>query len=129
VDEAKGNILVATELAFNDIKTQLEILRFGEDIGIDTVLMHYPPSETFNSEEDVFDYTKRICDFTNLAIDLYPTHKYNFERFHPSTFSADLIARMAEFENVAGMKDGTLILATLLRSLSTVAIRSSRVRL
>jgi len=108
VDEAKDKIFVCLWLAFNNLKTQLEILRFGEEVGIDTVLMHYPESETFNSEDDVFEYQKRICDSTDLAIDLYGSHKYNFERFHPSTFSAKLIARMAEFENVAGYKEGVL---------------------
>jgi len=107
VDEARGNILVSLWLGFNNLKTQLEMLKFGEEVGIDSALMHYPESEIFENEEGIFEYTKRICDSTNVAIDLYASHKYNFERFHPSTFSARLIARMAEFENVAGLKDGT----------------------
>lgn len=107
VDEAKGKIFVSLVLGFDNLKTQLDMLKFGEEVGIDSVLIYYPESETFNSEEDIFEYTKRICESTVLAIDLYPSVKYNFERFHPSTFSAKLIARMADFENVAGLKEGT----------------------
>lgn len=108
VDEADGKILVSLWLGLNNTETMLEMLRFGEEVGIDSALMHYPTnSETFNNEEDIFKYTKKICDSTNLAIDLYPSHKYNFERFHPSTFSPKLTARLAEIENVAGMKEGS----------------------
>jgi 4-hydroxy-tetrahydrodipicolinate synthase len=82
------------------------MLKFGEEVGIDCVMMSYPKSETFESEEDVFEYTKMICDSTDLAIDLFASPKFNFERFHPSTFSAKLVARLAEFENVAGVKVG-----------------------
>jgi len=108
VDEAKGRIFSSLWLGFDNLKIQLEMLRFGEDIGIDSVLMHYPESEDFECEEDIFEYTKKISDATDLAIDLYGSHKYNFERFHPSTFSAKLIARMAKFENVAGYKEGVI---------------------
>ena len=89
-------------------KLQLEMLRFAEDVGADVVLMHYPESERFESEDDVFEYTKRISDATDLPIDLYGSHKYNFERFHPSRFSAKLIARIAELENIAGYKEGVI---------------------
>jgi 4-hydroxy-tetrahydrodipicolinate synthase len=106
VDEACGKIIVSMYLGFDNLKTQLEMLKFGEKIGIDTVLMYYATGETFDSEDDIFDYTKRIFESTDLAIDLYASHKFNFERFHPSTFSADLVCRMAEFENAAGFKDG-----------------------
>ncbi len=108
IDEAQGKILTSLWLGFNNRKTQLEMLRFGEQVGIDSVLMHYPESETFQSEEDVYDYTKMISDSSDIAIDLYGSHKYNFERFHPSTFSAKLIARMAEFDTVAGYKEGVI---------------------
>jgi len=108
IDEAKGEILASLWLGFDNSKIQLEMLKFGEKVGIDSVLMHYPESETFGSEEDIFEYTKRICKSTDLAVDLYGSHKYNFERFHRSTFSAKLIARMSEFENVAGYKEGVI---------------------
>jgi 4-hydroxy-tetrahydrodipicolinate synthase len=118
VDEANGKILVSMDLAFDDLKTQLEMLKFGEEIGIDTVLMWYPSSERYTSEEDVYEYTKRISESTELAIDLYASHKFNFERFHPSTFSAELICRMAEFDNTAGFKDGTPDLSHLVEVFS-----------
>jgi len=108
VDEAQGEILSSLWLGFDNLKTQLEMLRFAEKAGVDSVLMHYPESETFESEHDVYDYTKRISESTDVAIDLYGSHKYNFERFHPSTFSAKLIARMAVFDNVAGYKEGVI---------------------
>ena len=108
IDEAQGKILTSLWLGFDNRNTQLEMLRFGEDVGIDSVLMHYPENESFESENDVYDYTRMISESTDIAIDLYGSHKYNFERFHPSTFSAALIARMAEFDNVAGYKEGVM---------------------
>jgi 4-hydroxy-tetrahydrodipicolinate synthase len=107
VDEAQGKLFIALYLNFDSKKKQVEMLTFGEEAGIDSVLMCYPKSEKFGSEEDIFEYTKLICDSTDLAIDIYASHKFNFERFHPSTFSAKLIARLAKFENVAGLKVGT----------------------
>lgn len=108
IDEAQGKILTCMWLGFDNLKTQLEMLRFGEEVGIDSVLMHYPESERFESEDDVYEYTKRISESTDIAIDLYGSHKYNFERFHPSAFSPLLIARMAEFDSVAGYKEGVI---------------------
>ena len=53
VDEANGQILTSFWLGFNNLKIQLEMLRFAEDVGADVVLMHYPESERFGSENDV----------------------------------------------------------------------------
>jgi len=113
VDEAQGNIFTSFWIGFDNLQIQLEMLRFAEDVGVDVVLMHYPESETFECEDDVFQYTKRISEATDLPIDLYGSHKYNFERFHPSRFSAKLIARMAELENIAGYKEGVIDFAHL----------------
>jgi 4-hydroxy-tetrahydrodipicolinate synthase len=108
IDEAQGKIHTSLYLAFDNRKTQLEMLRFGQEVGIDNVLLHYPESESFNSEDDVYNYTKMISEASDIAINLYGSHKYNFGRFHPSMFSPRLIARMAELETVAGYKEGII---------------------
>lgn len=107
LDENAGRLLVSVYLSLDNTRQIRDILAFSEQAGVDSALMHYPLGESFDNPDDVYEYTKMICDSTDLAIDLYPSHKYNFERFHPSSFALEWIERMVELENVAGMKIGT----------------------
>ena len=107
VDENADRMLVSVYLSLDNTSQVKELLSFAEQAGVDSALMHYPLSESFDSPDDVYNYTKMICDSTDLAVDLYPSHKYNFERFHPSSFALQWIEKMVELDNVAGLKIGT----------------------
>jgi 4-hydroxy-tetrahydrodipicolinate synthase len=107
-DEAKGRILVSCANLYRNVRESIEMLKYFEKVGGDTALLSYPINYYPNSEEDIYRVTKEMCDSTNLAIVLYASHRFNFERFHPSTFNPELLARMADIENVVGLKIGVL---------------------
>ncbi len=111
VDEAKGKIFISLWLSFNSFEDTLEMVKYAEGCGCDSALLGYPPYFYPKSEKEIYDFTERICNSTDLAINLYPSHKYNFERFHPSAFPPQLLNQMADIENVVGMKYGTLSVA------------------
>lgn len=106
VDEAGGRILLDAYVCNNTIDETLNNVRLAEECGMDSILLAYPPSFYPRSEQDIYDYTKTVCDSTNLAVVAYSSHKYNFERFHPSGFSPELIEKIADIENVVAMKLG-----------------------
>lgn len=105
-DEAKDRILLDAYVCNNTLEEQISNLKIAEEEGIDSVMVGFSPSFYPKSENDILEYFQTICDNTNLAVVAYPSHKYNFERFHPSSFSPKLIDRIADIENVVAMKLG-----------------------
>jgi len=106
-NEAKGKINVSTSLFVDSFGEIIELLQHFEKVGGDSVLYGLPVTYFPKSEEDIYQITKKLCDSTNLAVNLYPSDKYNFERLHPTKFNPKLLARMADIPNVVGMKVGT----------------------
>ena len=108
VDESGGKILISLWLTFNSFEDTLEMVRHADGCGCDSLLLGYPPFFYPRAENEIYDFAERICNSTDLAINLYPSIKYNFSRFHTSAFPPHLITKMADIENVVGMKYGTL---------------------
>ena len=104
--EAKGKISVSMAMVVDTIEQDMELLKHFEKVGGSHALLGSPVQYYPESEEDIYLLTKEICDSTNLAIDLYPSSKSNFERFHPSQFNPKLLVRMADIENVVALKVG-----------------------
>lgn len=105
-DQAGGRILLDAYVCNNTMAEQKSNLKIAEEEGIDSVMVAFPPTFQPKSEDEVYEYFKEICGHTNLAVVAYPSHKYNFERFHPSMFSPSLVERIAGIENVVAMKLG-----------------------
>ncbi|NIN65315.1 MAG: hypothetical protein GTO63_11575, partial [Anaerolineae bacterium] len=105
-DEAGGKILVSVTLLFDSFEQNREMLRHAEEVGCHAVLFGYPANWYAKSEEEIYQVTKEMCDSTNLAIVLYPTPHYNFQRLHNSGFPLDALSRMADIENVVAIKVG-----------------------
>lgn len=105
-DEAQDKILVSTTILFDSLEDNMSMLEHADKVGADAALLGYPANFYPKSEEDIFSVTKEMCDSTNLAIVVYPSPHFNFERFHPSGFNPKLLNRMADFENVVAMKIG-----------------------
>jgi len=104
-DEAKDKIFVSVTVMFDSFEQNFEMLRHAKKAGCHTVLLGYPPNFYPKSEEEIYGITKEMCDAVpDLGIVLYPSHKYNFERFHPSGFPPKLLSRMADIENAVAMK-------------------------
>ncbi len=106
-DEAKGKIFVSTTVLFDSFEQNFEMLRHAQKVGCHTALLGYPPNFNPKSEEEIYGITKEMCDSApDLGIVLYSSHKYNFEKFHPSGFPPKLLSRMADIENTVAMKIG-----------------------
>lgn len=109
VDEAGEDLMVSIPLEFDTMDLNFEMLRYAERVGCHSVLLGFPPSFRPTSEQEILDVTRQMCEATNLPVVLYATHKFNFERFHPSGFPPDLLARMAQIPNTVGIKVGILM--------------------
>ena len=103
-DEAKGKILVSMFTGINSAEEDIELLKHFENVGGTHTLFGYPVTFYPKSEEDIYQYTKKICDATNLCIDLWPKPVFDFVRFHPSAFNPKLVARIVEIPNVVSLK-------------------------
>jgi len=105
-DAAGDEILVSVTLLFDSFEQNREMLRHAEEVGCHSVLFGYPANWYPKSEEEIYRVTREMCDSTNLAIVLYPTPHYNFQRLHNSGFPLDALTRMADMENVVAIKVG-----------------------
>jgi len=106
VDEAKGDLLIDAYISANSFEDTLAAARLAQDVGCHSILLAYPPYFRPRSEEEIYGFTKAVCDAIDIGVIAYPSHKYDFERFHPSTFSPALLERIANIENVVAMKLG-----------------------
>jgi len=104
VDGAKGKLRTVLHGSFNTLEDCLEACRHAEEVGVDALLLSYPPTFYPKSEQEVYDYTRRACDGTNLAVILFSAHHWNFSRLSHSDISAGLIAEMAQIPNVVAVK-------------------------
>jgi len=105
VDEAKGKILVSAPVTFDSLDKNVDFLKHLQKIGAHTCLLGYPSSYYPKSVEQAYRDYRDMCDAVpDFPIVLYPTHKFNFERFHPSGFPLDLLEQWADIPNVVAAK-------------------------
>lgn len=72
VDEAKGRMIVVHHAVFNTLEDNIAAVKRAEANGAELVLLGYPPHFYPKSYEEVYQYSKAICDATNLAVMLFP---------------------------------------------------------
>jgi 4-hydroxy-tetrahydrodipicolinate synthase len=103
-DEAKDKILVSMFTGVDTIEKDIELLKHFEKVGGTHTLFGWPGMFYAKSEEDIYRATKKVCDATNVAIDLWPKPKFDFGRFHPSHFNPKLIEKITDIPNVVAIK-------------------------
>ncbi|MDQ0382863.1 dihydrodipicolinate synthase family protein [Amycolatopsis thermophila] len=105
-DEAGSEFVLVHHGSWSNLEQNLEAVRGAEDAGADLVLLSYPPNFYPESEQDIYDYTKAVCDATNLAVILFPMYLWGFSpRIHPSDIPARLIRRLIDdCPNIAVIK-------------------------
>jgi 4-hydroxy-tetrahydrodipicolinate synthase len=106
VDEAAGRLVITHHASWNNLEQNIEAIRGAEAAGAEFVLLSYPPNFYPETEQDIYDYTKAVCDATNLAVMLFPMFLWGFSgRIHPSDIPARLIRRLIDdCPNVAAIK-------------------------
>lgn len=91
--------------AFGTLAENIEAVKLAEQAGADIVLLSYPPQFWPTTEQEIYDYTRRFCDATDLAVMLFPIPLWGFERVHPAGMSVPLVRRLlADCPNIAAIK-------------------------
>ncbi len=96
-DEAAGRQVFVHHSSWSNLEQAIEALKIAEDTGAEVVLLSYPPNFYPESEQDIYDYTKAICDATRLGVMLFPMYLWGFStRIHPSDIPVPLIRRLID---------------------------------
>lgn len=104
-DQSRGRIIVVHHAVFNTLEDNIEAVKLAEAAGAELVLLGYPPCFYPSSYEDVYAYTKALCDATNLAVMLFPVPSWGFSRLHPADMPIPLLRRLVDdCPNVAAIK-------------------------
>jgi 4-hydroxy-tetrahydrodipicolinate synthase len=105
VDQAAGRTIVVHHAIFNSLDQNIEAVRLAEAAGAELVLLGYPPYFHPSSLEEVYAYTRALCDATELAVMLFPIPTWGFSRLHPSDLPVPLLRRLIDdCPNVAAIK-------------------------
>lgn len=105
VDEAKGRLLVVHHAIFNTLEDNIEAVRRAEANGADLVLLGYPPHFYPKSLDDVYAYSKAVCDATDLGVIIFPVPTWGFGRLHPADIPVALLRRLVDdCPNVVAIK-------------------------
>ncbi|MFI6492323.1 hypothetical protein [Streptomyces sp. NPDC050564] len=71
-DEAGDRLLLTHHAGWSTLEQNMEAVRGGaEEAGAELILLSYPPNFHPESEQEIYDYTKAVCDATNLAVMLF----------------------------------------------------------
>jgi len=104
-DQARGRMFVVHQAVFNTLEDNIEAVRRAEAAGAELVLLGYPPYFYPKSYDEIYAYTKALCDATNLAVMLFALPAWGFSRLHPADLPSPLIRRLIDdCPNVAALK-------------------------
>jgi 4-hydroxy-tetrahydrodipicolinate synthase len=105
-DEGGDDLVVVHHGSWSTLAHNVRAVQGAQEAGADLVLLSYPPNFYPESERDVYEYTKAVCDATDLAVILFPMFLWGFSpRVHPSDIPARLIRRLLDdCPNIAVIK-------------------------
>lgn len=104
-DTAGDKLGLFFHAAFGTLEENIEAVKLAEKAGADIALLSYPSNFWPTSEQEIYDYTKKFCDATDLAVMLFPIPLWGFERVHPAGMSIQMIERLIdECPNVVAVK-------------------------
>ena len=104
-ETAGDRLRLFAHTAFGTIDDNVEALRLAEREGADLVLLSYPPQFWPTTEQQVYDWTKALCDATNLGMMLFPIPLWGFERIHPAGMSVAFVRHVLDtIPNIVAIK-------------------------
>lgn len=105
-DEAGKDFVLVHHASWSTLEQNIQAVKAAEAEGADLVLLSYPPNFYPETEQEIYDYTRAVCDATNLAVILFPMYLWGFSpRVHPSDIPARLIRRLLDdCPNIAVIK-------------------------
>lgn len=66
-DEAGDELKVSTTLVFDSFEQNFEMLDHAESVGVDSAMLGYPLNWYPESEEEIYEKTKEMCEATAMA--------------------------------------------------------------
>jgi 4-hydroxy-tetrahydrodipicolinate synthase len=105
-DEARGRQMFFHHSSWSTLEQARGALAIAQDTGAEVVLLSYPPNFYPQTPEDIYHYTKAICDATPLGVMLFPMYLWGFSpRIHPSDIPASLLRRLIrDCPNIVAIK-------------------------
>jgi len=104
-ETADGRLRLFAHTAFGTLDDNLEALRLAEREGADLVLLSYPPQFWPTTEQEVYDWTRAICDATELGVMLFGLPAWGFERIHPAGMSVEFVRHVLDtIPNIVAIK-------------------------
>ena len=96
-DEAAGRQLFVHHCSWSTLQDCVDSLRIAQDTGAELVLLSYPPNFYPLTEQDIYDFTRTVCDATTLGVMLFPMFLWGFSpRIHPSDVPVSLLRRLLD---------------------------------
>jgi dihydrodipicolinate synthase/N-acetylneuraminate lyase len=106
VDEANGELITILQASESTLERNIELVRHGQNGGVDLVLPSFPAGFYPQTQDDVYDYFCALAGSTELGMIVFAIHLWNFSRLHPSSFSPELIDRLiSDCPNVVSVKN------------------------
>jgi 4-hydroxy-tetrahydrodipicolinate synthase len=105
-DEAAGRQLLVHHSSWSTLEIAIEQVKIAEQTGAELVLLSYPPNFYPTSEDEIYEYTRAVCDATDLAVMVFPMFLWGFSpRVHPSDIPVTVLRRLIDdCPNVAAIK-------------------------
>lgn len=79
--------------------------RDAKAIGVDGLLMSYPNSFYPRTSKELYDYTRAVCEASDLGVMLFCAPHFNFGRLDPSGFPLDVWRELARHRCRAEVRD------------------------
>lgn len=105
-DAARDEIGISLSLTGDTVDENIEVLRHAESVGATHALVCYPQAFVPRSQDDVYDFVRRLADATSLGLCLFVSEKFSFHHLHPSGVPFAAYERLADLDNVVAMKLG-----------------------
>ncbi|NCB62527.1 MAG: 4-hydroxy-tetrahydrodipicolinate synthase [Clostridia bacterium] len=101
VEEANGKVPVYAGCNFITTRGAVELVRIAEEVGVNAISV-LTPMFISQTQNELYNYYKTISESSRLPIVLY-----NNKPKTNVTIEPDTVARLAELENIVGVKDST----------------------
>jgi len=104
VDEAAGKHRFLVQGVFDTADDIIEVCRDAATIGVDGVLLGHPNSFYPTTTADLEQYTRHVCESTDLPVALFIVAHSNLARLDPRGYPQDTLERLADIDTVVAVK-------------------------
>ena len=104
-ETAAGRLRLFAHAAFGTLDDNIEALRLAEREGADLVLLAYPPQFWPTAQQEIYDWTRAVCDSTSLGVMLFALPSWGFERVHPAGMPVPFVRHVLDtIPNIVAIK-------------------------